>query len=81
MQPIPAPTVGWDKGRGQNAKQRLVAEASADSNALAANGAATAQHGCASLGLHARAETVSLHAFTAIGLKGTLGHENALLFS
>ena len=58
----------------------LVAEAGADSHALAADGAAAAQHGCAALGLHPRAKTVSLHAFAAIGLKCALRHENALLF-
>ena len=59
---------------------RLVAEAGADSDALAANGTASAQHGSAAFGLHPRAKTVGLHAFTAIGLKCALGHGNALLF-
>jgi hypothetical protein len=65
---------------GQRGKRRLVAEASADGHALAADGAAAAQHGGSSLGLHARAETVNFHAFAAIGLKCALGHEDTLLF-
>jgi hypothetical protein len=63
-----------------NWRTALVAEAGADGHAFAANGAAAAEHGGAGLGLHARTETVCLHALTAIWLKGTLGHENALLF-
>ena len=59
----------------------LVAEASADSYALAANGTTTAQYGCAALGLHPGAKTVGLDALTAIGLKCALGHGNALLYS
>ena len=59
----------------------LVAESGADGNALAANGAATAQHGCAALGFHTGAETMSLDALAAIGLKCALGHVDALLFS
>jgi hypothetical protein len=65
---------------GQSGWRRLVAEASADGHALAADCTAAAQHGCSSLGLHARAETVDFHAFAAIRLKCALGHENALLF-
>jgi hypothetical protein len=65
---------------GQNGKQRLVAEASADGDALAANCTAAAEHGCACLGLHTRAEAVSFHALAAIRLKCALRHENALLF-
>jgi hypothetical protein len=61
-------------------RRALVAEAGADGHALAADGAAAAEHGCASLGLHARAEAMCLHAFAAIGLKCALGHDNALLF-
>jgi hypothetical protein len=60
--------------------RRLVAEAGAYGDTLAADGATTAQHGCAGLGLHARTKTVRLDAFAAIGLKCALGHENALLF-
>ena len=63
-----------------NGRKGLVAEAGADGNALAADGATAVQHGRAALGLHSRAETVRLHAFAAIGLKCALGHENALLF-
>jgi hypothetical protein len=58
----------------------LVAEAGADSHALAADGAAAAQYCCPGLGLHARAETVNFHASAAIGLKCALGHEDTLLF-
>jgi len=58
----------------------LVAEAGADSNAFTADGAAAAQYGLAALGLHPGAETVGLHALTAIGLKCALGHGYALLF-
>jgi hypothetical protein len=58
----------------------LVAEARAHRHALAANRAATAQHCCPALGLHARAETVRLHPFPAIWLKCALWHRNALLF-
>jgi len=76
---IPAPK-GIGAEVGGIARRVLVAEASADGHALAANGPATAQHGCAALGLHPRAETVGLHAFAAIGLKCALGHKNALLF-
>ncbi len=60
--------------------RRLIAEAGADRHALAADGATAAQHGCAALGLHARAKPVRLHALAAIRLKCALGHENALLF-
>ena len=58
----------------------LVAEAGADSHALAPDGATAAQHGGAALGLHPRAEPVGLDAAAAIGLKCALGHVNALLF-
>jgi hypothetical protein len=64
----------------QNRRQTLVAEACAYRHTLAADGTTAAQHGCAALGLHTRAETVRLHASAAIGLKCALGHENALLF-
>ena len=53
---------------------KLVAEASADSDTLAADGAAAAEHGCAALGLHAGTKAVGLHALAAIGLKCALGH-------
>jgi hypothetical protein len=65
----------------ESGRRGLVAEAGADRDALAADGAAAAQHGGASLGLHARTETVSLHALAAIGLECALGHEKFLLFS
>jgi hypothetical protein len=66
--------------RGLDGGEALVAEAGADCNTLAANGAAAAQHGCAGLGLHARPEAVCLHTVAAVGLKCALGHGNALLF-
>jgi hypothetical protein len=65
---------------GQNCRRESVAEAGADGHALAADGPAAAQHGCACLGLHSRTETVGFQAFTAIRLKCALRHENALLF-
>lgn len=58
---------------------RSIAITGADRDALAANGAATAQHGRASLGLHARAKAVGLGAMAAVWLKCALGHGNALL--
>jgi hypothetical protein len=64
----------------QDGRRELVAETGAHGHALAADGAAAAQNGCAALGLHARAKTVRLHAFAAIRLKCALGHKNALLF-
>jgi hypothetical protein len=64
----------------ENGRRVLVAEAGADCYALAADGAAAAQHGSTGLGLHARTETMGFHAFAAIGLKCALGHENRLLF-
>ena len=64
----------------QDGKRTLVAEAGTHSHTLAADGAAAAHYGCAALGLHARAESVRLHAFAAIRLKCALGHKNALLF-
>jgi hypothetical protein len=75
MQTIPAPTKGEVKRR-----KDLVAEASADSHTLAADGAAAVEHGGAGLGLHASAETMGFHTLAAIGLKCALGHKNALLF-
>jgi hypothetical protein len=64
----------------ENGRRGLVAESRADGYTLAADGTAAAQHGSTGLGLHTRAETMSLHAFPAIGLKCALRHENALLF-
>jgi hypothetical protein len=65
---------------GRNNWKASVAEAGANRHTLPSDGAAAAQHGGASLGLHARAEPVRLHAVAAIGLKCALGHENTLLF-
>ena len=65
---------------GSDDAARLVAEASADSDTLAADGAAAAEHGGAALGLHAGTKAVGLHTLAAIGLKCALGHRNALLF-
>src|SRR5579875_2083771 len=53
----------------------LVAVTCADGHAPAARGAAAAEHGCARLGLHTRAETVLLQAALAVGLKCALRHE------
>src|ERR1035438_8787583 len=75
-----SPISGSKQRSRQTGGQGLVAETGAHRDAPAAYGAAAAQHGSAGLGLHARAETVRLHAFAAIGLKCALGHENALLF-
>jgi hypothetical protein len=69
-----------NRKRALNGGEALVAEAGAHCNALAADGAAAAQHGSAGLGLHARPESVSLHTVAAVGLKCALGHRNALLF-
>jgi hypothetical protein len=52
----------------------------ADRNALAAGGAAAAEHGGAGFGLHARPEAVRLRTVAAVGLKCTLGHRDPLLF-
>ena len=68
-----------DPGPKLNGGKQLVAESSADRYTLAANGATTAQHRGASLGLHARAKSVRLHAMAAVGLKCALGHRIALL--
>jgi hypothetical protein len=75
----------WNLGKHKlevekNAIGNLVAETGADSHALAADSAAAAENRRSRLGLHARAETVDFHTFTAIGLKSALGHENSLLF-
>ena len=52
----------------------------ADRDAFAAGGAAAAEHGSASLGLHALPKSVFLHAAAPVGLKCTLGHMYPLLF-
>jgi hypothetical protein len=83
MPSIPAPKLAWAVGerrKVQNGKRQLVAESGADGHAFAANGTAPAEDGCAGLGLHARAKTVCLYTFAAVGLKCALGHESALLF-
>jgi hemolysin activation/secretion protein len=66
-------------GRNKAAGKGLVAVARADGYTLAANGTAAAQHGCARLGLHTRAESMRLGAMAAVRLKCALGHKNALL--
>lgn len=53
----------------------------ADGNTLAAGGAAAAKDGCAGIGLHARPEAVCFGAVAAVGLEGSFGHGNPLLFS
>jgi hypothetical protein len=58
---------------------RLVAVTGADGNTLAALRTAAAENGSASLGLHAGAEAVGLHAAVTVGLKCALGHGIALL--
>ena len=68
---------GWG---GAKEWEDLVAEPSADGNALAADGTAAAQHGSAGLGLHARPESVHFYTAVAVGLKCALRHGNALLF-
>jgi len=83
---IPAETVivrnafRLQKMAGAERRAGLVAESGAHGYALAADGAAAAQNGCAALGLHTRAEAVCFHAVAAIGLKCALGHRSALLF-
>ena len=52
----------------------------ADGNALAAGGAAAAEHGCAALGLHARPKPVCFRTVAAVGLKCAFGHGYPLLF-
>jgi hypothetical protein len=59
---------------------KLVAEAGAHGDALAASGTATIQNSGAALGLHARAKAVLLDSAMTVGLKCALGHRNALLF-
>ena len=46
---------------------------------MTALGAATAQHSCSRLGLHAGKKAVGLGAVAAVGLKGTLRHDKKLL--
>ena len=53
----------------------------ADGNALAARSTAAAQHRSTGIGLHARPKPVCFHTVAAVGLKGTLGHVNRLLFA
>ena len=53
----------------------------ADRDTLAAGGAAATEHGGAGIGLHSRPEAVSFRTVAAVGLKGTFGHGNPLLFS
>jgi hypothetical protein len=65
---------------GESEFAKLVAEAGADGDALAALGTAAAEDGGSALGLHASSEAMGLHAAMAIGLKCALGHRNALLF-
>src|ERR1700677_4885123 len=55
-------------------RPRLVAEARADCNLMAALGAPAAQHRCARLGLHPGKEPVGLRAVAAVRVKGTLRH-------
>jgi hypothetical protein len=57
----------------------LVAEAGADGDLVTALGAAAGKNSGATLGLHARAETMGLGTVTAVRLKCALGHGTALL--
>jgi hypothetical protein len=68
-------------GRGTSVRPetKLVAEAGANGNALAASGTTAAENGGAALGLHARTEAVLLYAAVAVRLKCALRHGNALL--
>jgi hypothetical protein len=70
---------GFNKQRRRIGGRISIAEAGADSYALAAGGAAAAEHRGPGIGLHAGAEAVSFHALAAIGLKRALGHKNILL--
>jgi hypothetical protein len=54
--------------------------AGADGDALAPSGAAAAEHGGTSIGLHARPEAVRFRTVAAIGLKCSFGHGYPLLF-
>ena len=53
----------------------------ADGDTLAPGGAAATENGGAGVGLHARSEAVSFRTVAPVGLKGTFGHGNPLLFS
>lgn len=57
----------------------LIAIAGADSNALAALGAAARKHGSSCLGFHPREESMGLRPVTAVRLKCALRHDTALL--
>jgi hypothetical protein len=52
----------------------------ADRNALAAHGAAAAEHGGTGLGLHALPKAVRFHPATAVRLKCAFGHRDPLLY-
>jgi hypothetical protein len=54
--------------------------AGADGDALAPGGAAAAEYGGTSIGLHARPEAVRFCTVAAVGLKCTFGHGYPLLF-
>jgi len=60
--------------------KKLVAEASADSDALAALGATSAEDGLAAFGLHACPKAVGRDSLAAVWLKCALRHWSALLF-
>jgi hypothetical protein len=53
----------------------------ADGDALASCGAAAAEDGGASFGLHARPESMRFGTVAAVRLKRTFGHSHPLLFS
>jgi hypothetical protein len=53
----------------------------ADRDAFASCGAAAAEDGGAGFGLHTRPEAVHFGTVAAVGLEGTFGHDNPLLFS
>jgi hypothetical protein len=55
--------------------KELVAETGADGDLVTAFGAATAENGGASFGLHTSKKAVGLGAVTAVRLKGTLRHD------
>jgi hypothetical protein len=59
---------------------KSVAMAGADGDALASGGAAAAENGGTSIGLHARPEAVRFRAVSAVGLKCSFGHGYPLLF-
>jgi hypothetical protein len=70
---------GFNKERRRIGGHRSIAEAGADAHALAAGGAAAAEHCGPGIGLHAGAKAVGFHSLAAIGLKRALGHKNILL--